>query len=133
MLSWSDTQYKFTFGIGSLATTAVMAELWDAVLSVWVILPVALLPLSVFVFVRPDEMPVRFVRVAHVFASVWYVLTVAVVSVGLCLAPELPRGWFILPVFCAVGLLPAGLVLAQAVRGRYREPGEQDDESRPVG
>ncbi len=133
MLNWSDTQYKFTFGIGSLATTAIMAELWDAILPIWVIVTVAILPACVFVFVRPDEMPARFVRVAHVFASVWYVLTVAVVSLGLCLAPELPRGWIILPVFCAVGLLPAVLVLAQAVRGRYRASAEHDDQSRPVG
>jgi hypothetical protein len=88
---------------------------------------VALLPVVVFVFVHPDEMPPKFVRAAHVFASVWYVASVVALSIGLCLASELPDGWIIFPLFCAVGLSPAFLVLSQAVRGRYRLPREHDD------
>ncbi|MEA2707517.1 MAG: hypothetical protein QOF78_118 [Phycisphaerales bacterium] len=127
MLNWSNTKYKFTFGIGSLAMTAIMAELWKPILPIWVIMVVALLPLVVFVFVHPDEMPAGFVRAAHVFAAVWYVASVAASSVGLCLAPKLPNGWIIFPLFCAMGLIPASLVLSQAVRGRYRVPSEHDD------
>ena len=127
MLNWSNAQYRFTFGIGSLATTAIMAELWKPLIPIWVMLVVALLPVTVFVFVRPDEMPSGFVRAAHVFASAWYVASVVALSVGLYLAPKLPNGWIVFPVFCAVGLIPALLVLSQAVRGRYRLPSEQDD------
>jgi hypothetical protein len=122
MLNWSDTKYKFTFGIGSLAMTAIMAELWKPILPIWVIMVVALLPLVVFVFVRPDGMPAGFVRAAHVFASAWYVVSVVALSVGLCLTPKLPDGWIIFPLFCAVGLVPALFVLSQAVRGRYLLP-----------
>jgi hypothetical protein len=124
MLNWSNTKYKFTLGIGSLATTAMMAELWKPVLPIWVVLVVALLPLVVFVFVQPGEMPAGFVRAAHVFASAWYVLSVIALSVGLYLAPTLPNGWMIFPLFCAVGLVPCALVLSQAVRGRYGLPEE---------
>ena len=124
MLNWSNTKYKFTFGIGSLAMTGIMAELWKPILPFWVVAVVALLPLVVFVFVHPGEMPARFVRAAHVFASAWYVVTVVALSVGLCVAPKLPKGWIIFPLFCAIGLVPAILVLGQAVRGRYRLPNE---------
>jgi hypothetical protein len=127
MLNWSNTKYKFTFGIGSLATTAIMAELWKPILPIWMIVVVALLPLVVFVFVHPDEMPTGFVRAAHVFASVWYVVSVVALSVGLCLAPKLPNGWIIFPLFCAVGLVPALFVLSQAARGRYRLPSEHHE------
>jgi hypothetical protein len=127
MLDWSNTQYKFTFGIGSLATAGIISELWKPFLPKWVVMVIALLPLVVFVFVHPHEMPAKFVRAAHVFASVWYVTTVISLSVGLYLTPVLPRGWFILPLFCTVGLIPSVLVLSQAIQGRYRLPSEHDD------
>jgi hypothetical protein len=127
MLNWSNTKYKFTLGIGSLATTAIMAELWKPILPVWVIMVVALLPLVVFVFVHPDEMPARLVLTAHVFASVWYLLSAIALSIGLIIAPKLPEGWLIFPVFCAVGLIPCVLVLSQAARKRYGLPKEQND------
>jgi hypothetical protein len=83
MLSWSSTAYKFTLGIGSLGIAAAMAELWKPVLPIWMIMVIALLPLLVFVFVHPSELPDGFVRTAHVFASAWYVLSVIALSVGL--------------------------------------------------
>lgn len=120
MLSWSDIKYRFTLGLGSLATTAIMAELWKPTLPLWVILVVALLPLVIFIFVHPEEMPAGFVRVAHVFASAWYVLSVVVLSIGLWMAPELPDGWIFLLVLCSAGLAPTVYVLGLAILGRYR-------------
>jgi hypothetical protein len=133
MLSWSNTKYRFTFGIGSLATTGAMAELWKPILPLWVIMVVALLPLVVFVFVHPDEMPARFVRASDVFASTWYVLSFIALSFGLCLAPTLPKGWVVFPLCCMAGLVPAIFVLHRAVRGRYRLPNEGPDGDATAG
>jgi hypothetical protein len=118
MLNWSTAQYKFTLGIGSLATTALMAELWKLLLPAWVMIALALVPLTVFVFVHPDEMPARFVRLAHVIAAAWYVLTVIALAVGLYVAPALPQGWIILLVGCSPGLIPCVCVLGQSARPR---------------
>ena len=82
MLSWSNAKYKLTLGIGSLAVAGMLAELWRDVFPVWAALTIALLPLVVFVFVHPGGLPARLVRIAHIAASVWYV----VVAVGLLVA-----------------------------------------------
>lgn len=69
MLSWSNTKFKLTLGAGTLAVTGMLSELWWDVLPVWVALGIALLPLVVFVFVHPGELPARLVRIAHIPTS----------------------------------------------------------------
>lgn len=132
MLNWSNTKYKFTLGIGSLGTTAVMAELWKPILPVWAVMGIALLPLAVFVLVHPGELPARVVRAAHVFASASYVLSVLALSVGLYLAPTLPDAWIIFPLSFAAGLVPCVLVLGRAVRRRYRLPEADQGDRAPA-
>jgi predicted membrane-bound spermidine synthase len=119
MLTWTPTKYKFTLGIGSLATTAIMAELWKSVLSIWVIMIIALVPLAIFVLLDPRTIPARVVVFAQVFASLWYVITVVVLTIGIIRGPELPDDWAIIPIFCAVGLVPCVLVIRDAIRGRH--------------
>src|SRR5687767_2249696 len=77
MLNWSNGAYKLTLGIGSLAMTAIMADLWKSRLPFWAIGTVAMLPFLVFIFVRPGELSAGFVRGAHVFAAAWYVIAAA--------------------------------------------------------
>lgn len=119
MLNWSDTNYKLTLGVGSLAIAGMLAERWQNVLSVWVILVIALLPFVVFVFVRPGELPDWSIRIAHVAASVWYVASVIGALVSLAMVQPLPRGWPVYLLFVAVGALPCAIVLCRAVCGRY--------------
>ena len=117
MLSWSNAKYKLTLGVGSLAVAGMLSELWRDVLPVWVALAIALLPLVVFVFVHPDELPTRVVRVAHVAASVWYVVVAVGLLVTLALASPLPHAWPVYPLFVAVGAIPCGVVLYRAALG----------------
>lgn len=70
MLSWSNASYRLTLGVGGLATTGMLSELWGNLLPFWAILVVALLPFVVFVFVHPGELPDGIVRLAHVLAAV---------------------------------------------------------------
>ena len=123
MLSWSDAKYKLTLGLGSLAFAGMLSELWRDVLPVWAVLAVAVLPLVVFVFVHPGELPAQAVRVAHVAASVWYLVVAVGLLVALAAVPPLPRGWPVYPLFVAVGAVPCALVLWRAGRGHYQPPG----------
>ena len=123
VLSWSNAGYKLTLGVGSLAVAGMLSELWRDVLPPWVALAITLLPLAVFVFVHPGELPARVVRVAHVAASVWYVVVAVGLLVALATVRPLPRGWPVYPLFVVVGAVPCGIVLYRAALGRYQPPG----------
>src|SRR5262245_42433889 len=111
VLSWSNAKYKLTLGVGSLAIAGMLSELWREVLPVWVALAIALLPLVVFVFVHPGELPTRVVRIAHVAASIWYAVVAVGLLVALATVQPLPRGWPVYPLFVAIGAVPCGFVL----------------------
>ena len=97
-------------------------------------LAIALGPFVVFVFVHPGELPARFVGVAHVAASIWYVLVAVGLMVALATAVRpLPRGWPIYPVFVMIGAVPCVIVLYQWVRGRYPAPAESAGNSAEPG
>jgi hypothetical protein len=132
MLNWSDEWYKLTLGVGSLAVAGMLSELWGNVLPFWVVLTVALMPLLVFVFVHPGELPAGVVRVAHVSASVWYVAVAAGLSVALARAVPPPRGWPVYPLFVLIGAIPCGVVLYRAVRGNYQLARNPESESGPM-
>ena len=116
-----------TLGIGTLAFAAMLAELWRDVLSKWLMLAIVMPPVVVFLFVHPGELPERFVRIAHVAASLWY----AVVALGLFIAllalRPLPEGWPVLPLFVAIGAVPCGIVLYRAAVGSYHRPSNTQD------
>jgi hypothetical protein len=70
VLSWSNTGYKLTLGVGSLMIAGMLSELWQDVLPAWAGVSIALLPVVLFVFVHPGELPARVVWVAHVLAAI---------------------------------------------------------------
>lgn len=118
MLTWSNGKIKCTLGIGGFATTALMAELWKSVLPVWGVMSIALLPVVVFIFVRPGELPARIVRVAQTCAALWYILTVVTLLIAMLRLPQLPRGW---PIYCVgviFGLIPSIIVVREAIADR---------------
>ncbi len=122
MLNWSNVAYKFTLGIGSLGFVALIAEFSKNVLSVWVVVPVVLVPLIAFVCVRSGEGPHGWVRAVHVGASIWYLLLAVVLSAMVLTTPPPPRGWPLFLVFVWIGSVPCMIVLLRAVRGRYALP-----------
>lgn len=127
MLSWSNTAYKFTLGIGSLAITGTISELWRDHVPLWLAVAAAIAPLAAFVFVHPDELPDRIVRFAHLAASLWYLAVVCIVMAGLTLTEKrLSPGSGIVPLFAAIGSLPCLVVLHRVFEGRYPPRKEPD-------
>lgn len=118
MLNWSNAGYKFTLGIGSLAMAAAFAEIARKSLPVWLIITIAIVPLAVFIFIRPGELPARLVTICHVAVSLWYVVTAISLHIALFASGKpLPTGWPLFPVLMSLGLFPCGLVLWRAIRG----------------
>jgi hypothetical protein len=123
MLNWSTAGYKFTFGIGALSATAMMAELWKPLLPTWFIITTAIVPWMIFVCVRPGQMPLSFVRAAHIFAASWYLALIIGLLIGACFATESLGTAIICLLFCSIGLIPSMFVLSEALRGRYGREG----------
>ena len=119
MLNWSSWSYKLTLGVGALAVAGMLSERWRDVLPAWVAVLIAVLPLAVFVFVRPGELPARVVRVGQVAATAWYVAVAGALLVALFRTHPLPRGWPVYAVCAAIGAVPCAVVLYRAVLGRY--------------
>lgn len=134
MLSWSNTGYKLTLGVGSLVIVGMLSELWQDVLPAWAGLSIALLPLLLFVFVHPGELPARVVCVAHVLAAIWYLVLAVGLAVLLAANKPLPRGWPVGLLFLAMGAIPCGTVLYRVARGRYQsaEDSEKSQAERDV-
>lgn len=118
MLDWSPKAYKFTLGIGALALTAIVSELWRPVLPFWAIMTITMLPLALFLIADPSLLPATFVRISQVAASVWYLLVAIGLTIALARGGALPRGWPLFSVLTLVGAIPCGLVLYRAARGR---------------
>lgn len=120
MLKWSNTAYKFTLGVGGLAITGMMSELWQKVLPFWSIMIVALVPVVLFVFADPEDLPARIVRVAHAAGAIWYLLAAGGLLIALLLnAKPLPRGWPVYPLFVLPGAVPCVIVLYRMANGTY--------------
>lgn len=119
MLNWTNSTYKMTLGIGTLAVAGMLSERWQRDLPFWVVLVISILPLVIFIFFRSDELPERVVRIAHVAASMWYVIVASVLLADLFAMPRRPQGWPVYPIFAAVGAIPCGIVIYRAILGRY--------------
>ncbi len=124
MLDWSDARYKLTLGFGALGMAGAMAELWKNVLSVWIILPVVMLPLVIFVFIRPIDDSgrrfTRFVRGAHVLGAAWYLACALTITIALANRPLQPAAlWLLLAPLFLAGSIPCVLVLWRVMCGTY--------------
>lgn len=119
MLNWSNTGYKLTLGVGSLILAGMLSELWQDVFPAWAGVGIALLPLVMFVFVHPGELPARVVWVAHGLAAIWYLALAVSLPVLWASSKPPPRGWPLGLLFLAMGAIPCVTVLYRVVRGRY--------------
>jgi hypothetical protein len=111
MIAWSIGKLKLTLGIGALCTAAIMADLSHQEMPIWLVLVISMLPLIIFVFVRPDEMQPSIVRPLQGFASFWYLLTVATLTTLFLISVDRPRGWPVIFIGAAIGCIPCVVVL----------------------
>ncbi len=111
MIAWSNTKLKLTSGIGALGTTALLADISRQTLPIWSVMVIALVPVTIFVFVRPDEMSRSIVLPLQLFASLWYLALSVVLSVLFFRLIEKEKGWPIYFICLAVGAIPCFVVL----------------------
>jgi hypothetical protein len=116
MIAWSNMRLKFTSGIGALCTAALLADISHQTIPVWQVMISGLLPVCVFVFVQPTEMPRAVVLPLQLFASLWYLVLSGVLLVIFFKLGEKTRGWPIYLVGLAVGAVPCIAVLWRLVR-----------------
>ncbi len=96
MIAWSNSKLKFTSGIGALCTAALLADISHQRIPVWVAIAMAMLPLLIFVFIKPGEIRRSIVLPCQIFAALWYILMAVTLSVLFFTMTEKTRGW---PIF----------------------------------
>jgi len=111
MIAWSNTKIKFTSGVGALGTTALLADISRQKVPIWLVMVVALIPVTIFVFVRPGELSRSIVLPLQVFASLWYLLLSVSLSVLFFRLVDKQKGWPIYFICLAVGAVPCFVVL----------------------
>ncbi len=117
MLNWIDRVIKVTFGIGGLALTGMLADTTDG-MPFWLVLIVAMLPVAIFVFIKPEELASTIVKYSHLFGALWYLVAAATVST-LFMQSGLPEGWAIYGVLILAGIIPSVYVLYKILTGAY--------------
>jgi hypothetical protein len=114
MIRWSPAKLKFTLGIGSLASAAVLSELSQKAIPAWLAVGIVILPLVVFIFADPGDMPRSVAQVLQVGASLWYLILNSILVV-LFVVGGLKVGWWLMFIFLAVGAIPCLIVIGRAV------------------
>jgi hypothetical protein len=119
MLAWSNTKLKFSLGLGSLGLAALMGEVYGQSLPFWVVLPVILLPLCIFLFVQPKEgMSDRWVRRLQAFGACWYLIAAILFSCLFFSAETKPAALIIYPLCLIAGAIPCCIVLWRLWTGK---------------
>ena len=111
MIDWSNHAVKFTSGIGCLCTAGLLADISAKSIPAWLAVGVSILPVVVFLFFHPGEMPLRLVRVAQTLASVWYLALALVLTVLFFSTGTETRGWPIFFIGLLTGAVPCVIVL----------------------
>jgi len=111
MIAWSNTKLKFTSGIGTASTAALLSEVTSRTMPVWLAMVIAALPLVVFAFVQPDVLPRAIVLPCQVFGALWYLAFSAVILEQLSRMTKQPEGGFLFLIGLAVGSYPCVVVL----------------------
>jgi len=81
---------------------------------------IAMLPLLVFLFVRPDEMRRSVVLPFQVLAALWYLVLAVSLSVMFVKRGEMTRGWCVYFIGLAIGSIPCIIILRRLVWKRKR-------------
>jgi len=112
-------RFKLTLIVGCFTIVAMLSELGARdVFPAWVGVAVALFPVVLFALTKPGESPLRVVRVAHLIASIWYLVLASALLIAFG-----SRGASVELAICAigaaVGAIPCGTVLYQTAVDRY--------------
>lgn len=121
-MNWSNMALKGTIGAGSLGTVAILADPLDPYIGVWGMIALVIVPLTILVFFKNDELPAYVVKAAHGFAAGWYI-ALLVATVGLMAMRGFEPTDVLLGFFMALGLWPCGVIFEALLRGAY--DGEQ--------
>ena|SRR5215472_8450943 len=116
MIAWTNTKLKFTSGIGGLCTVGLLAEISHRTLPIWLVMVIALVPIIIFVFVRPDEMPPSVVLPLQIFAAFWYLASSVILSVRFLRLTERGKDWPIWIIGLTVGAIPCIVILWRWLR-----------------
>lgn len=95
---------------------ALLAEVAQKQIPVWLAIAMAMLPVAVFVFVRPDEMSTNIVRACQTAASLWYFAMAIILALLYFETAVLVRGWPVYFMGLSVGSLPCTVVLWREIR-----------------
>jgi sulfite exporter TauE/SafE len=119
MIEWSENKLRFTSGIGALCTVGLLSELSRERLPVWIAVAAGLIPLLVFLFIRPGEMRRSIVLPLQIFAALWYLLLAAILTIMFFERGEMTQGWPVYFVGLVIGCLPCLVVLWRVFSPRF--------------
>jgi len=109
LLNWSPGAVRATVGAGGLGILVLFLSSMDLLFHIqlpfWIGFTAALLPMFLFFVAVPDFLPRRFLRPAHWFAAVWY-LVFAILSIPLAAFRGLEGVDFLLIAFILLGAWP---------------------------
>jgi len=129
MIQWSPTKLKLTLGIGSLGGVAILSELSQKTIPAWLAVGIVILPLAVFVFADPDDVPRFVARLLQIGASLWYLVVNSFLAAWLVSGGP-KAGWWLMLAFLVIGAIPCLIVIARAVVSAPHDEIEGENESR---
>jgi len=109
---------KGTIGAGSLAVVAVLSDVLERHIGIWGLIVLVLVPFTILVMFRVDELPPHVIKFAHGTAVLWYVGLV-IATVGCMGLRGFQPSDMLLGFFMALGLWPCGVILQGLICGRY--------------
>ncbi len=118
-MNWSNMALKGTLGAGSLVPVAILTDALEPYIGIWGIMALVLVPFTILVLVKiGEEIPARYVKLAHAIAVAWYIglviATVAFMAIRGFIATDGLLGFFLI-----LGLLPCVAIIRDMARGRY--------------
>lgn len=118
-MNWSNQGLKLTMGCGSLAQTAILADVLGPVFSVWGLIALVIMPLTIVAMIKiGDEIPARLIQFAHGVSVVWYVVLSAA-TVGFMALRGFEPTDVLMGFMLALGLLPCVAIVRGMRRGDY--------------
>lgn len=118
-MNWSNMALKGTIGAGSLVPVAILTDAVDPYIGVWGIIGIVLVPLTLLVFLKTGEdVPARYVMIAHAIAVVWYgalgIVTVGFMAIRGFVPTDGLMGFFLL-----LGVIACVFIVRAMWRGDY--------------
>ena len=118
MIRWSPIKLKFTLGIGTLGSIAIFSELWQKAIPAWAAVGITILPIVVFIFADPDDVPHSIAHFLQIGASLWYLVLNSLLVAMFVAKHRIDGGFLLMLAFLAIGCIPCLIVLGRAFHPR---------------